>query len=146
MFIGEAPGANEDIQGLPFVGAAGELLDKMIHAMQLNTERDVYICNVVKCRPPSNRNPDISEIEACKNYLLNQIRLVKPRMIVTLGRFAIQTILNTQEAVGKLRGQIHRYNDINVVATFHPSYLLRNPAAKKDAWRDLQLAMKAFTQ
>jgi DNA polymerase len=144
MFIGEAPGANEDLQGLPFVGVSGELLNKMISAMGLNPQHDVYICNVVKCRPPANRNPDTSEIQSCNNYLLSQIDLVKPKVIITLGRFAIQTILNTQEAVNKLRGKVYNYHDTMVVATFHPSYLLRNPAAKKDAWDDLQLAMKAF--
>lgn len=142
MFIGEGPGEQEDIQGKPFVGASGQLLDKMISAMQLSPENDVYIANVVKCRPPNNRNPNEEEIAACSNYLLSQIAMVKPDIIITLGRFAIQTLLKTSLAVGKLRNKVNYYNDIPVIATYHPSYLLRTPEAKKDAWADLQLAMK----
>lgn len=144
MFIGEAPGENEDIQGSPFVGASGELLNKMITAMKLNPEHDVYICNVIKCRPPYNRNPEPDEVAKCNHYLLSQINLVNPDIIITLGRFASQTILNTDAAVNKLRSKAHQFNNIPVIVTFHPSYLLRNPAAKKDAWEDLQLAMKVF--
>ena len=145
MLIGEGPGEQEDIQGKPFVGASGQLLQKMLGAMNLNPDTDVYICNVVKCRPPSNRNPELAEINACKNYLFSQIALVKPQIIITLGRFAAQTLLNTTKATGRLRGDIHKYQDIPLIVTYHPSYLLRNPAAKKDAWADLQLAMKTFT-
>lgn len=144
MFIGEGPGEQEDIQGKPFVGASGQLLDKMIAAMQLSPENDVYIANVVKCRPPNNRNPNEEEITACSNYLFSQIAMVKPNIIITLGRFAIQTLLKTTLAVGKLRGKVNYYQDIPVIATYHPSYLLRTPEAKKDAWNDLQLAMKTF--
>ena len=144
MLIGEGPGEQEDIQGKPFVGASGQLLQKMLGAMNLNPETDVYICNVVKCRPPSNRNPEPGEIETCKNYLFSQIALVKPQIIITLGRFAAQTLLNTTKATGKLRGEVHNYQNIPLIVTYHPSYLLRNPAAKKDAWADLQLAMKTF--
>lgn len=145
MFIGEAPGENENIEGLPFVGSAGQLLDKMLMAMKLDKNDDVYICNTVKCRPPQNRNPEIDEIEACNNYLLSQINLVKPKIIVALGRIAAHTLLRTTAATTKLRGQIHYINDnIPVVVTYHPAYLLRNPAAKKDTWEDLQLAMKTF--
>lgn len=144
MFIGEGPGEQEDIQGMPFVGNSGQLLDKMIAAMKLNKETDVYICNVVKCRPPYNRNPEIEEINACNNYLLSQIELVKPQIIIALGRFASQTLLNSNLATGKLRKQVHKYKDIPLIVTYHPSYLLRNPAAKKDAWEDLQLALKVF--
>jgi DNA polymerase len=145
MFIGEAPGENEDIEGLPFVGNAGQLLDKMILAMKLDKNNDVYICNTVKCRPPQNRNPEIDEIAACNNYLLSQINLVKPKIIVALGRIAAHTLLNTTIATNKLRNQIHYLqNNIPVIVTYHPAYLLRNPAAKKDAWEDLQLAMKTF--
>lgn len=146
MFVGEAPGENEDIQGLPFVGKSGELLNKMICAMNLDTTNDAYICNVVKCRPPANRNPDPKEIQQCNNFLLSQINLVKPKIIVTLGRFAIQSILNTTAAINQLRGKIYKFNNIVVVPTFHPSYLLRAPSAKKDAWEDLQLAMQIFKE
>lgn len=144
MFIGEGPGEQEDLQGRPFVGASGQLLDKMIAAMKLNTENDVYIANVIKCRPPRNRNPESEEISACKNYLLQQINLVKPQMIITLGRYAVQTLLDTELAVGKLRGKVHHYQDIPLIATYHPSYLLRTPSAKKDTWDDLQLAMRHY--
>ncbi|MDD3265635.1 MAG: uracil-DNA glycosylase [Burkholderiales bacterium] len=146
MFIGEAPGEQEDIQGKPFVGASGQLLDKMIRAMKLNPETDVYIANIIKCRPPQNRNPVTQEIELCKNYILNQIELIQPKVIILLGRFAIQTILSTTNAVGKLRGTIHKFNnEIPTIATYHPSYLLRTPDAKREAWNDLQLAMKTFS-
>lgn len=144
MFIGEGPGEQEDLQGRPFVGASGQLLDKMIAAMKLNIENDVYIANVIKCRPPRNRNPEPEEISSCKNYLLQQINLVKPQMIITLGRYAVQTLLDTEIAVGKLRGKVHHYHDIPLIATYHPSYLLRTPSAKKDAWDDLQLAMRHY--
>ncbi len=144
MFIGEGPGEQEDLQGRPFVGASGQLLDKMIAAMKLNIENDVYIANVIKCRPPRNRNPEPEEISSCKNYLLQQINLVKPQMIITLGRYAVQTLLDTEIAVGKLRGKVHHYQDIPLIATYHPSYLLRTPSAKKDAWDDLQLAMRHY--
>lgn len=146
MFIGEGPGEQEDIQGKPFVGASGQLLDKMITAMQLSPENDVYIANVVKCRPPNNRNPNEEEIAACSNYLLSQIAMVKPDIIITLGRFAIQTLLKTTLAVGKLRNKVNYYQDTPVIATYHPSYLLRTPEAKKDAWADLQLAMRTFVK
>lgn len=142
MFIGEAPGEQEDIQGVPFVGASGQLLDKMIGAMKLDIYNDIYIANVVKCRPPKNRNPEPDEIAACNNYLINQIELINPQIIITLGRFAAQTVLKTDVAVGKLRGKIHKYENIPVIVTYHPSYLLRTPTAKKDSWEDLQLAMK----
>lgn len=146
MFIGEGPGEQEDIQGKPFVGASGQLLDKMITAMQLSPENDVYIANVVKCRPPNNRNPNEEEIAACSNYLLSQIAMVKPDIIITLGRFAIQTLLKTTLAVGKLRNKVNYYDSTPVIATYHPSYLLRTPEAKKDAWADLQLAMRTFVK
>lgn len=143
MFIGEAPGENEDIEGLPFVGSAGQLLDKMLVAMKLDKNTDVYICNTVKCRPPQNRNPESDEIASCNNYLLSQINLVKPKIIVALGRIAAHTLLQTTMATTKLRGQVHHVNgNTPVIVTYHPAYLLRNPAAKKDTWEDLQLAMK----
>ncbi|HLX52588.1 MAG TPA: uracil-DNA glycosylase [Aquella sp.] len=146
MFVGEGPGEQEDIQGKPFVGASGQLLQKMITAMQLDPATDVYICNVVKCRPPSNRNPEPKEIEQCKDYLFSQIELVKPQIIITLGRFAHQTLLNTTMAVGRLRLKQHFYKNIPLIVTYHPAYLLRNPSAKKDAWADLQLAMQIFKE
>ncbi len=146
MFVGEGPGEQEDLQGKPFVGASGQLLDKMIQAMNLDSQNDVYIANVVKCRPPHNRNPEVEEIAACSNYLFSQIALVKPSLIITLGRYAAQTLLNTDLAVGKLRNKVHNYQDIPLIVTYHPSYLLRTPAAKKDAWADLQLAMRTFAQ
>lgn len=144
MFIGEGPGEQEDLQGKPFVGASGQLLDKMIAAMKLDATTDIYIANVVKCRPPHNRNPETEEIQACSNYLTNQIRLVNPQIIITLGRFAAQSLLNTEQAIGKLRKQVHHYQQTPVIVTYHPSYLLRTPSAKKDAWEDLQLAMQTF--
>lgn len=146
MFIGEGPGEQEDLQGKPFVGASGQLLDKMIVAMKLNPIEDVYITNVVKCRPPFNRNPEKEEITACSNYLFSQIELVKPDIIITLGRFAAQTLLKSEVAVGKLRNKIHNYQGIPLVVTYHPSYLLRTPSAKKEAWNDLQLALKTFAE
>lgn len=142
MFVGEAPGRDEDEQGRPFVGNSGQLLNKMIQAMKLDKELDVYICNVVKCRPPSNRNPEENEIAMCKNYLLSQIELVKPQIIVALGRFASQMLLNSTLAIEKLRGKVHKFNDIPLIVSYHPAYLLRNVDAKKKAWEDLQLALK----
>jgi uracil-DNA glycosylase len=147
MFIGDAPSESEDIEGLPFVGAAGELLDKMLLAMKLDKNSDVYICHTVKCRPPHNRNPESSEIEMCNNYLLSQINLVKPKIIITLGRIAAHTLLKTNLAIAKLRNHVHYIDgDIPLIVTYPPAYLLRNPAVKKDAWEDLQLAMKTFAK
>lgn len=143
MFIGEGPGEHEDLQGKPFVGNSGQLLDKMIIAMQFAPE-DVYIANVVKCRPPKNRNPEHDEIAECSKYIKSQIALVKPLVIVALGRFAAQMLLDTELAIGKLRNQVHKYENINTIVTYHPSYLLRTPTAKKDAWQDLQLAMQTL--
>lgn len=144
MFIGEGPGEHEDLQGKPFVGASGQLLDKMIAAMQLDSKQDIYIANVVKCRPPRNRNPEIEEINACKNFLFSQIALVKPQIIITLGRYAAQTLLQSETAIGKLRNKVHYYQDIPLIVTYHPSYLLRTPDAKKDAWADLKLALEHY--
>ena len=146
MFIGEGPGEQEDLQGKPFVGASGQLLDKMITAMQLNNQNDVYIANVVKCRPPRNRNPELEEINACKNYLLSQIALVKPQIIITLGRYAAQTLLENETAIGKLRNKVHDFQGIPLIVTYHPAYLLRTPDAKKDAWEDLKLALTEYNK
>ncbi|MCK9395328.1 MAG: uracil-DNA glycosylase [Methylobacter sp.] len=141
MIIGEGPGQNEDLQGLPFVGKAGLLLTEMLRAIGLNRE-EVFIANVVKCRPPANRDPTPVEIESCKPYLLRQLALVKPKIIVVLGRVAAQALLNTDEPIGKLRGQIRALNDTPVVVVYHPAYLLRSLLDKRKAWADLKLAMQ----
>lgn len=142
MFIGEAPSDTENNAGVPFVGQAGELLNKMIQAMNLDVEVDTYICHVVKCSPLGAKHPSSSEIAMCNNYLLSQIELVKPQIIVTLGMFASQSILGTNLAINNLRGKVHMFKEIPVIVTYDPSYLLRNTGAKKYAWEDLQLAMK----
>jgi DNA polymerase len=141
VFVGEAPGADEDKSGEPFVGAAGELLTKMIGAMGL-TRDQVYICNVVKCRPPGNRNPESDEIAACDPFLKAQIAAIKPTVIVTLGKFAAQTLLQETTAITRLRGKWRTYENIKLMPTFHPAYLLRSPEEKRKAWEDLQLVMK----
>ncbi|MBY4898021.1 uracil-DNA glycosylase family protein [Cupriavidus sp. AU9028] len=140
MLVGEAPGENEDLQGEPFVGQAGKLLDNMLRALDLSRERNVFIANVLKCRPPGNRNPEPDEVGQCEPYLRRQIALIRPRLIVVLGRFAAQTLLRTDTPIGKLRGTVHRYEGIPVVVTYHPAYLLRAPADKARAWEDLCLA------
>ena len=139
--VGEAPGANEDETGLPFVGAAGQLLTKILAAVNL-TREEVFIGNVVKHRPPGNRNPTTEEIEACSPYLVRQLELIKPKVILALGTFAAQTLLNTKTPIGKLRGEVHRYHGIPVVVTYHPAALLRNSAWKRPTWEDVQLARR----
>lgn len=151
VFVGEGPGAEEDAQGLPFVGRAGQLLTRMIAAMTLTREQ-VYICNVVKCRPPGNRTPADDEMETCCPYLFRQLAIIRPKVIVALGRPATQTLLMTKTAIGKLRGQMHDFPPpalahvglppARLMPTFHPAYLLRNPAEKHAAWADLQVVMK----
>lgn len=141
MCVGEAPGGTEDELGRPFVGAAGQLLDKILAAIKL-ARSDVYICNVLKHRPPGNRNPMPDEVQACSPYLIRQIELIQPRVIVAFGTFAAQTLLNTREGIGKLRGRVHRYYGVPLVVTYHPAALLRNPAWKRPAWEDVQLARK----
>ena len=141
MFVGEGPGEQEDLQGRPFVGKAGELLTRMIEAMGLRRE-NVYIANIVKCRPPGNRDPEPDEVEACLPVLLEQIRRVRPRVIVSLGRVSAQTLLGTSTPVSRLRGNWHRFQEIDLMPTFHPAYLLRSPEKKKEAWLDLQAVMK----
>jgi DNA polymerase len=138
LIIGEAPGEEEDRQGLPFVGAAGELLDKMLAAIDLDRKKHAFITNVLKCRPPANRNPETGEAAACEEMLARQIEIIAPRAILLLGRIAAQQILKTPESIGKLRTQIHTYNDIPSVVTYHPAALLRNPSYKRPAWEDLQ--------
>lgn len=165
MFVGEAPGADEDRQGVPFVGRAGQLLTRIIEAMEL-TRNDVYIANLLKCRPPNNRNPAPSEVETCSPYLVRQIQLIQPQVIVALGSFAAKMLLDTNTGITALRGQFHtcRYSEIAptgvdhkpstllapvVMPTFHPAYLLRNPNAKRDVWEDMKKVMaflKANTQ
>jgi len=137
VFVGEGPGADEDAQGLPFVGAAGQLLTRIIEAIQL-TRDQVYICNIVKCRPPSNRTPEEDEIAACSPFMFRQVESIRPRVICCLGAVAAQTVLGTKTAVGKLRGRFHDYRGIQVMPTWHPAYLLRNPAAKRDVWEDVR--------
>jgi uracil-DNA glycosylase len=140
MFVGEAPGRDEDIQGKPFVGRAGQLLTDIIKAMKL-TRDDVYIANVIKCRPPENRNPEPDELEACRPWIRRQIELIKPKVIVTLGRFALQSLTEKGYGISSVRGQWLDYNGIKVMPTYHPAYLLRNPAAKKDVWADMKKVM-----
>jgi DNA polymerase len=141
VVVGEAPGANEDETGRPFVGQAGQLLTKILAAIKLARE-DVFICNVLKHRPPGNRNPQPNEIEACSPYLVRQLELIRPKVILALGTFAAQTLLDTKLAIGKLRGSVHRYHGIPLVVTYHPAALLRNPAWKRPTWEDVQLARR----
>jgi DNA polymerase len=137
-FVGEGPGADEDAQGLPFVGKAGQLLDRMIEAMGLARD-EVYVCNVVKCRPPDNRKPEVDEMAACLPYLNEQLELIQPRVIVALGATAVQGLFGTTEGITRLRGKWKTYRgQVDVMPTFHPAYLLRTPAAKREVWEDLQ--------
>jgi DNA polymerase len=140
MFVGEAPGADEDIQGIPFVGRAGQLLTKMIEAMGF-TRDEVYIANVLKCRPPGNRNPEPDEIAQCQPFLFRQLESVQPKVVIALGAFAARTLLNTDAAISRLRGRVHHFRGVKLIPTFHPSFLLRSPGYKREAWQDLQLAM-----
>lgn len=161
MIVGEAPGEQEDLQGEPFVGAAGQLLDQMLRAIGLSRRapelgdapatsddqagdpaRRVYIANTLKCRPPRNRNPEPDEVARCAPFLRRQIELVRPKMILALGRFAVNSLLGSDEAIGKLRGRVHRYEGIPVIVSYHPAYLLRSPSEKARAWQDLKLAAR----
>jgi len=144
LVVGEAPGENEDLQGEPFVGQAGKLLDNMLGAMGMGRHDKVYIANVLKCRPPGNRNPEPDEIAQCEPFLRRQVELLRPRIILAMGRFAVQTLLGTTEPIGRLRGRVHRYNDVPVVVTYHPAYLLRNLPDKAKAWADLVLAQSVM--
>ena len=144
MIVGEAPGANEDVQGEPFVGQAGKLLDNMFHALGLGRTSGVFIANVIKCRPPGNRDPQPDEVAACEAYLKRQIALVKPRIIVALGRFAAQTILRSEKNIGAMRGAVHHYEGVPVIVTYHPAYLLRSLREKAKAWEDLCLARATY--
>ena len=137
MFVGEAPGGDEDVQGIPFVGRAGQLLTKIIEAIDLRRD-EVYIANVIKCRPPGNRNPEPDEVEQCEPFLFRQIDLIKPKVIVALGKFAAQSLLRTTEPITRIRGREYQYRDAILMPTYHPAYLLRNPSAKREVWTDMQ--------
>jgi uracil-DNA glycosylase family 4 len=141
VFVGEAPGADEDAQGRPFVGRAGQLLTKIIEAMGLKRE-EVYICNILKCRPPGNRNPEPDEIISCEPFLIRQLEAIHPRVICALGTFAARTLLKSEAPISVLRGRFHSYQAIPLMPTYHPAYLLRNPGAKKQVWEDVKVIMK----
>ena len=140
MFIGEAPGRDEDLKGEPFVGKAGQLLTDIIKAMKL-TRDDVYIANVIKCRPPENRNPEPDELDACRPFIRRQVEMIKPKVIVTLGKFGLQSLTEKSYGISAVRGQWLEYNGIKLMPTYHPAYLLRTPAAKKDVWADMKKVM-----
>lgn len=145
MFAGEAPGRDEDRRGEPFVGRAGQLLTRIIEAIGMKRQ-DVYIANVIKCRPPNNRNPAEDEIACCEPYLIRQIELVKPRLIVALGTFAAQTLLKTNLPISQLRGRFHTYQGVKLMPTFHPAFLLRNPERKRAVWEDMQAVQRELRQ
>ena len=140
MFVGEAPGADEDVQGIPFVGRAGQLLTKMIEAMGLSRDQ-VYIANVLKCRPPNNRDPQPDEVESCEPFLFQQIASVQPKVIIALGAFAARALLKTQDPISRMRGRVYKYRGADLIPTFHPSFLLRSPGYKREAWEDLKKAL-----
>ena len=137
MFVGEAPGADEDVQGIPFVGRAGQLLTKIIEAIGLKRD-DVYIANVIKCRPPENRNPEPDEVETCEPFLFRQIETIKPKVIVALGTFAAKALLKTQDPISRLRGRVYEYRGAKLIPTFHPAFLLRSPERKREVWEDMK--------
>ncbi len=139
MFVGEAPGADEDLQGEPFVGRAGQLLTKIIEAIGLRREQ-VYIANIIKCRPPGNRNPEPDEVEQCEPFLFQQVAAIKPTVIIALGKFAAQSLLRTTDPITRLRGRSFNYRGATLIPTFHPAYLLRNPSAKREVWDDMKKA------
>ena len=153
MIVGEAPGEQEDIQGEPFVGKSGQLLDNMLRAIGLGraepqgvdadgaAARQVYIANTIKCRPPGNRNPEPDELARCEPFLIRQLQLVQPKIILAMGRFAVQSLLRSSEPIGRLRGRVHQYQGVPLIVTYHPAYLLRNPEEKAKAWDDLCLAV-----
>jgi len=144
MFVGEAPGADEDVQGIPFVGRAGQLLTKIIEAIGMKRE-EVYIANVIKCRPPQNRNPEPDEVETCEPFLFRQIDVIQPKVIVALGKFGAQTLLRTLDPISRLRGRVFEYRGSKLIPTFHPAYLLRNPSSKREVWEDMKLVRKLLT-
>lgn len=144
VFVGEGPGHEEDLQGEPFVGAAGQLLTRIIQAIHMARE-DVYICNIVKCRPPDNRTPFPDEVAACRPFLVRQLKAIRPLVICALGATAAQALLNTNEPITKLRGRIHHYQGIPLVPTYHPAFILRNPTRKRDVWEDIQKVQKMLS-
>jgi uracil-DNA glycosylase family 4 len=146
LIVGEAPGEQEDLKGEPFVGQAGRLLDNMLAALGLDRERNVFIANVLKCRPPGNRNPEPEEVAQCEPFLRRQVALLQPRIILAMGRFAVQSLLQTSEPIGKLRGRVHGYEGVPVIVTYHPAYLLRNLPDKAKAWADLCLAREQLRE
>jgi DNA polymerase len=152
MIIGEAPGEQEDLRGEPFVGKSGQLLDSMLAALRMtrsvtsDVARQVYIANTVKCRPPANRNPAPAELERCEPFLVRQIELIRPKVILAMGRFAVQALLRSDAPIGRLRGSVHRYGDVPLVVTYHPAYLLRNPQDKARAWEDMCLAREVVAR
>lgn len=144
MFVGEAPGADEDVQGVPFVGRAGQLLTKIIEAIEL-TRDEVYIANVIKCRPPQNRNPEPDEVDTCEPFLFAQVDIIRPKVIVALGTFAARALLRTTDPISRLRGRVFDYRGSKLVPTFHPAYLLRNPSSKREVWEDMKLVRRLLT-
>jgi len=146
LIVGEAPGEHEDMQGEPFVGQAGKLLDNMLKALGLDRHHKVYIANVLKCRPPGNRNPEPEEVAQCEPFLRRQVELLQPKIILAMGRFAVQSLLGSDEPIGKLRGRAHQYHGVPLVVTYHPAYLLRNLPDKAKAWADLCLAQELMRQ
>ena len=145
VFVGEGPGGEEDVQGKPFVGRAGQLLTKIINSIDL-TRDEVYIANIIKCRPPHNRNPEPDEIKACEPFLIKQLNAIKPKIICALGAFAAQTLLATDERISHLRGKFIPYRNSRLIATFHPAFLLRNPQRKRDVWEDMKMIRKEYVR
>ena len=145
LLVGEAPGAEEDRQGLPFVGRAGQLLNRMLFSVHL-ARNEIFVANVLKCRPPDNRDPFGEEVSTCESFLHQQVKFIQPKIILAMGRFAAQALLRSEQTIGQLRGRVHRYPgcDIPLVVTYHPAYLLRSPLAKAKAWEDLVLALAEF--
>lgn len=143
VFVGEGPGRDEDLQGQPFVGLAGQLLTKIIQAIQLSRQ-EVYIANIIKCRPPGNRNPEPDEISACEPFLIKQLEVIRPKLICALGTFAAQTLLQTEEKISLLRGRFHQYQGIPLMPTYHPAFLLRNSNYKRDVWEDMKKVKKEY--
>jgi uracil-DNA glycosylase family 4 len=144
MFVGEAPGADEDIQGFPFVGRAGQLLTKIVEAIGLKRD-DVYIANVIKCRPPQNRNPEQDEVDTCEPFLFQQVDVISPKVIVALGSFAARVLLRTLDPISRLRGRVYEYRGAKLIPTFHPAFLLRNPASKREVWEDMKVVRRLLS-
>ena len=146
MFVGEAPGADEDLKGIPFIGRAGQLLTDIIEKGLKISRSDVYIANVIKCRPPGNRNPEPDEVETCEPFLFQQIDIIKPKVIVALGKFGAQTLLRTLDPISRLRGRVYKFRGAKLVPTFHPAYVLRNPSSKREVWEDMKLVKKLLAE